>query len=388
MYKRILQKILPLDISCFLLGPRQCGKTTILKELASTAYINLLNSKVFIKYNRMPSILHDEVTALPNKQGVVIVDEIQKIPVLLDEVQRCMDDFPDLRFILSGSSARKLRRGSANLLGGRAANLSIFPLTSSELAEDFDLEHVIKFGSLPKISSLIAQKKVAAANSLLRSYVSTYLTEEIKAESLVRNLDYFQRFLEVAAHQFAKETNVSEIAEQAQISYSSAVNYFGILEDTLLGYFLHPYATSIRKQLTKTPKFYFFDNGVTRAIRGLVSTDVTNQEEGLLFEQFMVQEVLRVNSYHNKDFKINFWRTTGGAEVDLVISRENQILLAIEFKASPFPRSRDLSGLLSFKEEYPKTPVILCAQVERARMIDDKVKVIPPIEVLKIVEEL
>ncbi len=384
MYHRIIEQILPPTVSCFLFGPRQCGKTTILKKLDSRLYINLLNSKLLLKYTKDPSILYAEVEALTQKQGLIIIDEIQKVPGLLDEVQRCMDDFSELIFILSGSSARKLRRGGANLLGGRAANLSLFPLSMKELANEFILERALKFGTLPKICTLLADKSHSSVKLLLNSYVTTYLTEEVKAEALVRNLDYFQRFLEVAAHQFARETNMLELADQAQISASSANNYFGILEDTLLGFFLHPYATSVRKQLTKTPKFYFFDNGVTRAIKGMISAEVTNQEEGLLYEQLLIQEFVRINSYYHKNWKLNFWKTIGGAEVDLIVSFGNKPILAVEFKASPYPRTRDLSGLLSFREEYPSVPIYLCAPVDQARLIGETVKVLPPKDLIEL----
>lgn len=383
MYARILADTLPPEVSYFLFGPRQCGKTTILNSLSSLIYVNLLASKEFIKYNKNPELLYDEVSALSNKRGLIIIDEIQKVPLLLDEVQRCMDKYADLIFILSGSSARKLKRGSANLLGGRAANLSLYPLSLTELSGDFDLEKVLAFGSLPKISTLLKNQKFNAVKKLLNSYVSTYLTEEIKAESLVRSLDYFQRFLEVAAHQHSRETNFSSLADQAGISPNSVKNYFGILEDTLLGVFLHPYSTSIRKELTKTPKFYFFDNGVTRAVKGVVSTEMTHQERGFLFEQLMIQEVIKINSYYEKDFKLNFWKTTSGAEVDLLISRGREILLAVEFKSSPFPGKRDLLGLKSFREDHPQVPVLLCSPVERARMITEQVKVIPPKQLLE-----
>ena len=173
MYTRILEENFPPEVSCFLFGPRQCGKTTILKKQPCLMYVNLLASKEFIKYNKEPALLFKEVEALREKDGLVILDEIQKVPMLLDEVQRCMDEYSGLIFILSGSSARKLKRGSANLLGGRAANLSLFPLSMEELDEDFDLERTLAFGSLPKIVTLLVDGKKRAALSLLNSYVTT-----------------------------------------------------------------------------------------------------------------------------------------------------------------------------------------------------------------------
>lgn len=388
MYGRILENEFSFNQSAFLLGPRQCGKTTILKKLDSLLYIDLLVSEEFLKYNRKPSSLYLETQALPKKSGVIVIDEIQKVPQLLNEVQRCIDQFPDLSFILSGSSARKLKRGGANLLGGRAANLSLYPLSMLELEDDFDIETMISFGSLPKVWTLLSSGKKRQALMILRSYVTTYLTEEIKAEALVRNLENFQRFLEVAAHQFGREVNQSELGDQASIATSSVKNYYDILEDTLIGFYLYPYSTSVRKELTKTPKFYFFDNGVTRAIQGDLSSQATNQSKGYLFEQLMIQEIMKLNSYYQMDLKFNFWRTVGGAEVDLVISQGGRLLVGIEFKSSPFPRSRDLSGLRSFSEEYPMVPVIMCAPLDRPSMIDNQVKVLGSKDLLRFVLEL
>jgi uncharacterized protein len=387
MYKRLLEECLHEDISSFLFGPRQTGKTTLLRNLKPDIYLDLFKTKEFIQYNRNPSIFFEEIRANAAHIKFVVIDEIQRVPLLLDEVQRCTDQFPHIRFILSGSSARKLKRGSANLLGGRFADFAIFPLTSIELHTDYNLDLIMRYGSLPKIYTLLKQDQKRSATQLLRSYVSTYLSEEIKAEALVRHLDHFQRFLEVSAQQFAREVNQSEMADQAQISVSSVKNYYGILEDTMIGFFLYPYSTSIRKQLTKTPKFYFFDNGVVRAIQGIVNSEPSNQEKGYLFEQLMIQEALRLNRYFEKDLKMSFWRTTSGAEVDLVFSKGNKIVLAVEFKASPFVASRDLSGLKSFAEEYPDVTKFLCAPVERSRTLEN-FTVLPPSEFLEHIKNL
>ena len=387
MYNRTLELVLAENISSFLFGPRQCGKTTILRKLNPDFYLDLLKTSDFVRYNRDPSLLYEEIKAGATQNKFVVIDEVQRVPLLLDEIQRCADQFPEIRFILSGSSARKLKRNGGNLLGGRFANLAIYPLTAEELGSDFHLDRAIRYGTLPKIATLFVDGKNNAAVQLLRSYVTTYLSEEIKAEALVRHLDHFQRFLEVAAYQFAREVNQSDLADQAQISVSSVKNYYGILEDTMIGFFLYPQSTSIRKQLTKTPKFYFFDNGVVRAIQGLLSSEPTNQEKGHLFEQYMIQEAHRINSYYQKDLKLTFWRTTGGAEVDLVFSRGNKIELAVEFKASSIPTTRDLSGLNSFSDEYPKVPKYLCAPIERPRMIGE-LKAITPQEYFDIVKAL
>jgi uncharacterized protein len=388
MYKRIIAENLKKSaLSSFLLGPRQCGKTTILKDLKHNIYIDLLKTAQFVKYNKDASVFSKEVTAVSESISLVIIDEIQRVPSLLNEVQSLTDTFGHIKFILSGSSARKLRRGGANLLGGRFQDLGIYPLTIGELERDFNLDVSLRYGSLPRISTLIAKGDSSSAEQLLRSYVSTYLTEEIRSEALVRQLDNFQRFLEVSAWQYAKEVNLSMLSDQAQVSLPSVKNYYGILEDTLIGFFLYPYSLSIRKQLSRTPKFYFFDNGVVRAIQGLVSVEPGFQEKGLLFEQYMIQEVLRINKYYQKDLKLNFWKTIHGAEVDLVLSRGNKIIFAVEFKSTPFPALRDLSGLRSFAEEYPNVKKVLCAPVERQMMLDS-VKVVPPEDLCKMIIDL
>ncbi len=388
MYARFPEIHSSLKGNCFLFGPRQCGKTTILKELEHIRYLDLLSTDEFLKYNQRPGFLFSEVAALPNKTGRIIIDEIQKVPRLLDEVQRCLDKFPNIEFILSGSSARKLKRGGANLLGGRAVNLSLYPLSILELGSDFSLDSVLAFGSLPKISTLISENNISYVKRLLRAYVSIYLAEEIKAEALVRKLDSFQRFLEVSAGQFAQEINLSDLSDQTLVSLNSVKNYYSILEDTLLGFFLYPYSKSIRTQLTKTPKFYFFDNGVTRAIQGTINIEIGNIERGFLFEQFMIQEAIKINSYFQKDLKLNFWKTSQGAEVDLVISRGAKLLLAIEFKASKFPSKRHLSGLKSFKREHPKVNTVLCAPIDQELLLDDEFRVLPPKHILSLLTEL
>ena len=387
MYTRIISESLPPEGSAFLFGPRQTGKTTILKSLKSLLYINLLNTDELLLYNKRPSNLYKKIAALKEKIGMIIIDEIQKAPALLDEVQRVIDEYSELHFILSGSSARKLKRGSANLLGGRAEDLKIYPLTLGEIDGNIDISTLIKFGSLPRIVSLISTNKRSFALKLLNSYVSSYLNEEIKAESLVRKLDNFQRFLEVAGHQFAREINMSSLANQALLSDDSVKNYYSILEDTLIGFFLHPYSTSIRKELTKTAKFYFFDNGVTRAIQGTLSGEPSFQEIGYLFEQWVVQEVVRLNNYLSKGLKINFWQTRSRAEVDIVISKGNELVLAIECKSTQHPREKDLSGLLSFKDEYPKVKRVLCAMVDSSIMLGD-VQVITPYMLEEIIREI
>lgn len=385
VYKRTISDSFPPEHSAFLFGPRQTGKTTIIKNIKSLLSINLLETRQALEYGKNPGRLYGQVLGLQEKRGYVIIDEIQKVPSLLDEVQRCVDEFPEIHFLLTGSSARKLKRGAANLLGGRALYFTMHPLTAHELQDEFSIDHVLQYGSLPKISETLKKKNIPLAVRLLKSYVTSYLSEEIKAEALVRNFEGFQRFLDVAAHQYARDVNLSQLADQAMVSLQTVKGYYSILEDTLIGFFLYPWATSVRKELTKTPKFYFFDNGVTRALQGVVSVPATHQERGHLFEQWVVQELFRLNAYLEKGLHVHFWRTVGGAEVDIVLSRGKKLLLAIACTATPYPKPRDLSGLKSFREEYPKIPVYLCAPVSSRIHIQDGYIAIPPTELYEII---
>jgi predicted AAA+ superfamily ATPase len=372
MYKRLLfAKQKPTE-SCFILGPRQTGKTTLLQTLDTKIHYDLLESSEFLRLSKDPDVIYRECKKLDQKAThLVWIDEVQKIPKLLDVVHRSMEKFKNIKFLLSGSSARKLKAVGTNLLGGRALNYKFHPLTSIELAEEFELDLALRFGTLPRIYELIKSDQAELAKEYLNAYVTIYLEEEIKRESLVRELPPFQRFLEVAAQCSGNLINFSKISDESQISHTATTNYFSILEDTLIGFFLAPYHKSIRKQLSKQPKFYFFDNGVNRAVLNTLDAPPIGLDKGTMFEQFVVQEVRRINDYYRKNFKLYFWRTESGAEVDLLICKSNDIILAVECKASKHINKRDLSGLKAFKKDYPKVKSFVCAPVEREIEIDE-----------------
>ena len=380
MYKRILKDQLP-KTSFFLFGPRQVGKSTLLKEQKADLTIDLLDPELQLAYNKNPNLLRQQVDEIKTS-STIFIDEVQRVPKILDVIHFLMEQKPKLRFILCGSSARKLRHGASNLLGGRALYRTMHPLTLEELASTFNLQWILGYGSLPKIYSTLKQKKAKEAQDLLRAYVVTYLREEIKAEALVRNLRGFQNFLDVAAAQFAEQINFSGISRDCQIALSTVREYYTILEDTLIGCFLYPYLKSQRKRMSHQPKFYFFDNGVTLAILGTLHDKPSPLEQGRLYEQWIVQEIIRYNEYHQKDWKLNFWRTSHGAEVDVLISRGTKILYAIECKLSAYPSSNDLSGLKSFHEKYPETPCYIVAPVKHPLRISF-VSVIPPTQLFK-----
>jgi predicted AAA+ superfamily ATPase len=256
------------------------------------------------------------------------------------------------------------------------------PLTLDELSDDFNLQLILAYGSLPKIYSILKQKKTKEAQDFLRAYAITYLREEIKAEALVRNLQGFQNFLDIAVAQYAEQINFSAVSRDCQVALSTVREYYSILEDTLIGFFLYPYLKSQRKRMSHQPKFYFFDNGVTRALLGTLQDPPNTSEQGRLFEQWILQEIIRLNEYHQKDWRLSFWRTSHGAEVDLLISRGTKLLYAIECKFSNQPSSSDLSGLRSFHENHAEVPCYIVAPVNQSFRLSFA-RVLPPKKLFK-----
>jgi uncharacterized protein len=299
-----------------------------------------------------------------------------------------MSSFPKIQFILSGSSARKLKRGAANLLGGRALYLELHPLTTEELGADYNLNQVLRYGSLPHISTLLKNGEEKLAQQFLHSYVLTYLTEEIQAEALVRQLTHFQRFLDVASEFVGKQINLSSLATKAGISQHFVREYFAILEDTLIGFLLLPYAESERKRMSKQPKFFLFDNGVTRAMQRRGSQTPTAEELGILFEQWVILEIKRMLSYHAPELSLSFWRSSAGAEVDILITRGSEILLAIECKSSDRLTKSDFSGLRAFRASHHKVPLVVCCPGSAARTTEDGIRVADPKMVWEVVREV
>jgi len=365
MFTRYLQNKLP-EASFFLFGPRQVGKSTLLNSEKPHFAIDLLDPELQLSYNKSPNLLRQQLDDLaPGENQKILIDEIQRVPILLDIVHSIMGQRPDFQFILCGSSARKLRHGASNLLGGRALYRTMHPLTLNELSDDFNLQWVLAYGSLPKIYSTLKQKKIMEAQDLLRSYAITYLREEIKAEALVRNLQGFQNFLDIAVAQYGEQINFSAVSRDCQVALSTVREYYSILEDTLIGFFLYPYLRSQRKRMSHQPKFYFFDNGVTRSLLGTLQDPPNAAERGRLFEQWVLQEIIRLNDYQQKDWKLSFWRTSHGAEVDLLISRGTKLLHAIECKFTKQLSTSHLSGLRSFHEKHTEVPCYIVAPVNQ-----------------------
>lgn len=386
MFKRYLSDRLPKK-SFFLFGPRQVGKSTILSTIPTQLTLDLLNPDQQLQYNKTPNLLADQIAALPQKKGTVLIDEVQHVPKLLNIVHASMEKYPALQFIMSGSSARKLRHGAANLLGGRALYRSMYPLTFSELGDSFQLGHALAHGTLPKIWTTLMDNDVALAQDLLRAYVTTYVREEIKAEALVRNLEGFQNFLDIAAAQFSEQVNLSDVGRDCGVAYSTVREFYSILEDTLMGFFLRPCIRSERKRMSQSPKFYFFDNGVTRALIGALRSPVSPLDAGRLFEQWVIQEVMRFNGYRQMDWKLLFWRTSNGAEVDLVIEQGTRLLCAIECKHKRTLSNSDLSGIHAFQESHPKVPCYIVANIAKPQQVGN-VRAISYLDLPELLEKL
>ena len=366
--KRLME--LPKNASFFLFGPRQTGKSTLMKETfpgKTIAYYDLLLSKEYTRLLANPSLLREEVEELDEKIKHVIIDEIQKVPDLLDEVHYLIENSSIKRyFCLSGSSARKLKRANVNLLGGRAWIRHLYPLTHIELGEDFNLNRALHYGTLPAV--YLSDDKTA--RELLESYVETYLEEEIKAEAIIRNVGAFVRFLKFASFENGNILNFSNISRETGTSHKTIKEYFQILEDTLVGFFLLPYSKSTRKRLVKHPKFYLFDTGVRNALakRLTLTLEPGSKDYGDAFEHFMITEMIRLNKYKKTDYEFSFYRTSSNAEVDLIIEAPNKTIYAIEIKSSENPSSADFEGLKSFLEVYPKAiPICLCRATRKRK---------------------
>jgi len=366
---------LPERQSCLLFGPRQTGKSTLVRGLlpAGAWTVDLLEHDTFLRYSKDPSLLRREVEArMRDGTSVVFVDEVQKVPALLDEVQGLIDRGA-VRFVLTGSSARKLKRGGGNLLAGRAVTRRLHPLTYREIGERFDLSRALRFGTLPVI---VTAESDSEAKDLLRSYSETYLREEIQAEAVVRNLGGFARFLDVAASQCGEILNYTAVGRDVALATRTVQEYFQVLEDTLLGFRLEAWSRSPRARLVKHPRFYLFDTGVTNALTHRLSATADPIARGRLFEQWVVLESLRMVDYLDAEAQCYYWRTNQGAEVDLLLVRHGHLVAAIEIKAKHQIASPDLSGLRSFADAHPDVPRLVVCEVPEEHLLQE-VRIVP-----------
>jgi predicted AAA+ superfamily ATPase len=333
MFNRLIK--LPENSSFFLFGARGTGKTFLLKQRFKTSralYIDLLAPDQNETYSLRPQTLSEQLAALGRETEWVIIDEIQKVPKLLDVVHQQIES-SQFKFALSGSSARKLKRGGADLLAGRAFVNHLFPLTAREIGEEFSLEQALAWGTLPR---LFALETVEDKRDFLRTYTHTYLKEEITAEPVVRRLDPFRRFLIVAAQMSGLIVNFSKIAREVGASAPTVQTYFEILEDTLVGFLLEPFDESVRKRQRDNPKFYFFDTGVQRALNRMLTVELKPQTYafGLAFEHFVINEINRLQLCAKKEYRLSCLRTKDGVEIDLVIERPGLKRALVEIKST------------------------------------------------------
>lgn len=360
LLNRILLIEKELDGSVFLFGARQTGKSTILRQqYPHNRYIDLLDTDLKRRFTRNPSLLYD---MLKDEQPgtLVIIDEIPEVPELLNEVHRLIVE-SRMIFILCGSSARKLKRKGHNTLGGRAAPIYLFPFVSAELP-NFSIDRAVNYGMIP--SHYLAKNPLRR----LSAYIEVYLKEEIKEEALVRNLDAFHRFLEVAAISDGEMINNQNIAQECGVSATTVSSYFDILEDTLIGYRIPAYTKVVKRRLMQSPRFYYFDVGVVNhllhrkeLIRGTV-------DYGHAFEHLVVQELIAYVHYKNCDEKLSYWRTYNGIEVDVILGNAR---VAIEIKSAEEITTKHLKGLKAFGEEHPDSRRIVVSLDKINRRIGD-----------------
>ena len=348
MYKRIFDIENQLDEAMFLFGGRQVGKSTLLKErFKGVIYYDLLKSDLRRRLRRNPELFRNALMKEP-EGTLVIVDEIQKVPDLLDEVHLLMFE-KHLKFILSGSSARKLKKEGANTLGGRAAKRTLFPLVWPEIP-DFDIDRAVQNGMIPP------HYTIKDATDRLEAYVDLYLREEIQEEALVQDIDDFARFMEVAAISDGEMINYENIASDCGVSAKTVKSYFRILYDTLIGYELPAYTKVVKRRISQAPKFYYFDVGLANYLMGRNSLKRGTDDFGHAFEHYIVQEILAYRGYFRRRENISYWHTYTGLEVDLVIGDAR---VAIEIKSSEEVMNRHKTGLNAFKEEHPDCRAIL-----------------------------
>jgi len=361
---------LPLDAHFFLFGARQTGKSTLLHSFfqkETIYYYDLLKTEEFTRLAAHPELLREEVLSRPAHITHIVIDEVQRIPELLNEIHLLIESANAPYFALSGSSARKLKRSKANLLAGRALSYHLYPLTIEELGQNFSLTKALQYGTLP---SVYLEESVQNAQDRLRAYVEVYLKEEIELEAQSRRIGLFIHFLTIAAGENGNALNFSNIARETGTSYQTVKSYFQILEDTLIGKFLFPYQKAARKRLSKHPKFYFFDTGIVRALTKKITVPLEPKtiEFGRAFEHFILLDIMRQAEYRKLDYNFSYYRTEGGSEVDLIIETPKGETFAVEIKSTDTIDSTHLRGLKSFKEICPSAK--LCCVSTSPRVIN------------------
>jgi len=365
MYARIISY--PENTSFFLFGPRSTGKSTwVQSQFPSALFVDLLKASTYNSLTAQPDRLERMIQ--DGFQDWVVIDEIQKIPPLLDEVHRLIEK-RGLRFILTGSSSRKLRRGGVNLLGGRALTLRIYPLTAAELKNDFDLSRALDHGLIPLAYT------AEDARDFLDSYVQVYLQEEISQEGLIRNIGSFTRFLESASFSQGSTLNVSTVARDCAVPRKTVEGYFDILDDLHIGYRIPVFQKRAKRKTLAHPKFYFFDAGLFRALRPVGPLEAHGETTGPALETLVLQELIALNAYLRKRYSIHYWRSAHNAEVDFILYGE-KAFFAIEVTGASRIREGDVAGLKAFLKEYPDAGAFLL-YAGNETYYEDKTRFIP-----------
>ena len=375
MFRRLLQTTR--HNSFFLFGARGTGKTTWVRDAFDpdeSMYVDLLDPATEDSYRRSPNRLERQVRALSSRVEWILIDEVQRAPRLLDVVHRLIES-TGKRFVLTGSSGRKLRRGASNLLAGRAFVYNLYPLTAPEFQDAFQLEEALAWGTLPRLFSL---DRAEDRQAYLRAYALTYLKEEIVAEQIVRRLDPFRQFLEVAAQSNGTIVNYANIARDVGADPKSVLSYFSILEDTLVGFLLPAFHRSVRKQQRTGPKFYYFDTGVKRALERTLDIPLQpgTYEYGKAFEHFVITQIVHLSRYRYPDWRCSFLRTGAGAEIDLVIERPGMPTALIEIKSAERVDERDVHNLARFARDFADA-LALCISRDPERLQIGRVLCLP-----------
>jgi predicted AAA+ superfamily ATPase len=370
MFIRFLKLEETAEDSLFLWGARQTGKSTLLETLfPNVRRYDLLKSEEFERLFRNPELLREELKDA-DPHHLVIIDEIQKIPRLLDEVHWLMSN-QNIRFVLCGSSARKLIRCGANLLGGRALRTVLYPLISAEIP-DFDLHKAIHNGMLPR------HYTVQNPQRRMQAYIGDYLNEEIRAEAISRNLLSFTRFMEIAAQCSGEMIVYKNIAQDCGVSANTVKEYFQILEQTMIGYLISGFTATTKRRAISAPKFYYFDVGIVNYLLKRNTMTQGTDAFGHAFEHLLMQEIIAYLGYNYLDEKPTYWRTSGGYEVDCIIGNGR---IAIEFKSCDEVKSRHTKGLKAFQEEYPQSRLIVVSMDKYKRVMND-IEIFPATEFL------
>ena len=373
MYNRLIQLDKSTSSSFFLWGPRQAGKTTLLRQrFSDVLLIDLLKSDEFIRFSKEPWRLREELSDSGRK--LVLIDEVQKVPALLDEVHWLIEN-KQIIFGLCGSSARKLRRGHANLLGGRALRYELRGFCAKELGRDFDLDKALNAGYLP--NHYLAKQHTR----LLKSYVSDYLKEEIAAEGLLRNLSAFTKFLDFAALADTNNLAYTTFARDVGVSSETIKNYYDILEDTLIGTRLEAYTKKAKRRVVKGAKFYFSDIGTVNSLSRRSKLQQGTPEYGKAFENWIHHELRCHSHYTEQDYPITYWQLPSSMEVDFILG---DMEVAVEVKSSCNINSKHLKGLHSIVQDFPKIKhrIVVC-QEDRPRKTEDNITILPYMEFIK-----